>query len=118
MTKLKIGDNVVMNDRYYDKHQGEVFTIKAGPEMIGRKECFWLDGYDGAYCADGLDLYKPPTNEEWLRQCTTEQLAEFMGDIWGRGYLTSHFEGNLKFGKKQDKAYWKMWLKQPHKPIS
>ena len=73
MTKLKIGDNVVMNDRYYDKHQGEVFTIKAGPEMIGRKECFWLDGYDGAYCADGLDLYKPPTNEEWMKSVSVSE---------------------------------------------
>ena len=78
MTKLKIGDNVVMNDRYYDKHQGEVFTIKAGPEMIGRKECFWLDGYDGAYCADGLDLYKPPTNEEWFCALPTKDKAKWL----------------------------------------
>ena len=82
MTKLKIGDKVVMNDRYYDKHQGEVFTIKAGPEMIGRKECFWLDGYDGAYCADGLDLYKPPTNEEWFCQLPTGEKAEFFANIY------------------------------------
>ncbi len=76
MNKLKIGDKVVMNDNYYDKRKGEVFTIKAGPEMIGRKECFWLDGYDGAYCADGLDLYKPQTNEEWFDSLATEEKAK------------------------------------------
>ena len=58
---------------------------------------------------------KPETNEEWFDALPTEEKAEFMGDIWGRGYLTSHFEGNLKFGKKQDKAYWQVWLKQPHR---
>ena len=57
---------------------------------------------------------KEPTNEEWFTNLSTEEKAEFMGDIWGRGYLTSHFDGNFEFGKKQDKAYWKVWLKQPH----
>ena len=106
MTKLKIGDNVVMNDRYYDKHQGEVFTIKAGPEMIGRKECFWLDGYDGAYCADGLDLYKPPTNEEWFCSLSTEEKANFLSyDTAITNDLTS---------TKRRKQAWVEWLKAVH----
>lgn len=78
MSNLKIGDKVVMNDRYYDERKGEVFTIKAGPEIIGRTECFWLDGYSGAYCADGLDLYKPPTNEEWFCSLPTEEKAKIL----------------------------------------
>lgn len=75
MTKLKIGDKVVMNDKYYDKYKGKVFTIKAGPEIIGQTECFWLEGYSGAYCADGLDLYKPSTNENWFNSLSTEEKA-------------------------------------------
>ena len=76
-----------------------------------------MTGFTGDICfkCDGKGkIGEPMTNEEYLRSLNTEQLAEFMGDIWGRGYLTSHFEGNLEFGKKQDKAYWEMWLKQPH----
>ena len=103
MTKLKIGDNVVMNDRYYDKHQGEVFTIKAGPEMIGRKQCFWLDGYDGAYCADGLDLYKPPTNEEWLRNLSFNEFARVLYCMIINGERI-----------RPDLAYIKRWLKEKH----
>lgn len=105
MTKLKIGDKVVMNDRYYDKHQGEVFTIKAGPEMIGRKECFWLDGYDGAYCADGLDLYKPPTNEEWFCSLPAEEKAQ-----WLENKMTLAAQEQGTFTAKG----WELWLKQPH----
>ena len=54
------------------------------------------------------------TNDEWFCGLSTEEKAEFLGDIWGRGYLTSHFEGNLEFGKKQDKAYWIGWLKEKY----
>ena len=116
MTKLKIGDNVVMNDRYYDKHQGEVFTIKAGPQMIGRKECFWLDGYDGAYCADGLDLYKPPTNEEWFCKLPTEEKAKVFANAT---YSTAETPLTILWGGKEaEQKKWEMWLKQPHTPIS
>ena len=55
---LKIGDKVVMNDKYYVslKNQGKVFTVKAVPQMVCGTECVWLEGYCGAYSADGLDL--------------------------------------------------------------
>lgn len=55
---LKKGDKVVMNDKYYVdlKYQGKVFTVKAGPQMVCGSECVWLEGYCGAYSADGLDL--------------------------------------------------------------
>ena len=112
MTKLKIGDNVVMNDRYYDKHQGEVFTIKAGPEMIGRKECFWLDGYDGAYCADGLDLYKPPTNEEWFCALPTKDKAKWLYDH----YVNAREEEFYGRPEKTLSEYQK-WLVSVHREI-
>lgn len=113
MTKLKIGDNVVMNDRYYDKHQGEVFTIKAGPEMIGRKECFWLDGYDGAYCADGLDLYKPPTNEEWLKSLDTEGLVDYLYEVHKGGNSVER-QRWIENHKERVKMQFRGWLKEKH----
>ena len=111
MTKLKIGDKVVMNDKYYDERKGEVFTIKAGPQMIGRTECFWLDGYDGAYCADGLDLYKPMTNEEWFCSLPTEEKADKLTDFaW---WLHPSVPTDEK--REQTKKQIMEWLKEVHK---
>ena len=113
MSKLKIGDKVVMNDKYYDKRKGEVFTIKAGPEMIGRTECFWLEDYEGAYCADGLDLYKPPTNEEWFDGLSTEEKAKvFANATYSTALAPMEI---LVLGKEFEQKKWEMWLKQPHR---
>ena len=59
---------------------------------------------------------KPMTNEEWLRQCTTEQLAEYLADVcygllddvWGNDGDTSCDY------RETEKNYWVEWLKQPH----
>ena len=57
---FKKGDKVVMNDKYYVslKNAGRVFTVRAGPQMICGTMCVWLEGYCGAYPADGLTLVK------------------------------------------------------------
>ena len=83
------------------------------------KPCTFCDGtgeYEPFDADVELDKLYPTeqTNEEWFCQLPTDKKAEFMGDIWGRGYLKGHFDGNFEFGEKQDKAYWEMWLKQPH----
>lgn len=51
---------------------------------------------------------KPQTNEEWLRSCNTEQLAETLAWIEDRGELPTVCKENVKAFEK--------WLKQPHKP--
>ena len=45
------------------------------------------------------------TNEEWLRQVTTEQLAEFLCNVG--------FENETIVRKF--KSEWVEWLKQPHR---
>lgn len=126
MTNLKIGDKVVMNDKYYDKHKGTVFTIKAGPELIGSTECFWLEGYEGAYCADGLDLYKPGTNEDWFCSLTLEEKAmvivlccPYEADWFGENF-EKRMEERMKnlsqsaYGYEKGINKIKDWLKKPH----
>ena len=53
------------------------------------------------------------TNEEWLKQCTTEQLAEFLNDC------RFYFDGlKIVSAKYQDMKIEDIpleWLKQPHK---
>ena len=74
-------------------------------------------------CSDGCTEckdYSKQTNEEWLRQCTTEQLADVLWEQINGAFNSGYACCNLK----QDKDYigrykrFKEWLKQPHKPIS
>jgi hypothetical protein len=59
---------------------------------------------------------KPMTNEEWLKSCNTEQLAEVLWERINGAFNSGYACCNLK----QDKDYvgrykrFKEWLKQPH----
>lgn len=63
-----------------------------------------------------LPKKEPQTNEEWLRSCTKEQLAEFIADVcygllddvWGNDGDTSCDY------RETEKNYWTEWLKKPH----
>ena len=61
---------------------------------------------------------KPMTNEEWLKQCTTEQLAEWIADkINDTVYSMSidAWAGDVDRDEYwQRKSEWVEWLKQPH----
>lgn len=54
--KLKIGDKVIMNDRYRvsEKNKGKVFVVRSEPFEIGGTECVLLEDYRGGYAMDGL----------------------------------------------------------------
>ncbi len=56
------------------------------------------------------------TNEEWLRQCTTEQLAWFIADACYelQDAIWSNCEDTSCDYRQTDKDYWLEWLKQPH----
>lgn len=70
---------------------------------ISMRTCRRCDGY-------GYIKVKPMTNEEWLRQCTTEQLAEY---LWRskKSYWNTHLEDTDKM--EIEDMLW--WLQQPHK---
>ena len=53
---MKPGDKVVMNDKYFvaDKNKGRIFKVRSEIQMICGTECVFLEGYTGAYAADGL----------------------------------------------------------------
>lgn len=54
---LKVGDKVVMNNKYRvaEQNKGKVFTVRAEPQEVGGTMCVWLENYRGCYAADGLD---------------------------------------------------------------
>lgn len=56
MEKLKIGDKVIMNDRYRvsEKNKGKVFVVRSEPFEICGIECVFLEDYQGGYAMDGL----------------------------------------------------------------
>ena len=56
VSKIKPGDKVVMNDKYFvrEKNKGRVFEVRSEVQMICGTECVFLEGYTGAYAADGL----------------------------------------------------------------
>lgn len=60
------------------------------------------------------EMAKPMTNEEWIKQCTTEQLAEFLYDIayfdnWSDAIMNDSLINETAVEDAIEK-----WLKQPH----
>ena len=54
------------------------------------------------------------TNEEWLRSATTEQLAEYVLNVWLDGALNVNAEFGLNEAQiEKHKGYIVEWLKQP-----
>lgn len=71
-----------------------------------------------AYNILGGSCYRPKepqTNEEWLRQCNTEQLAEHLLNVWMDGAFNVNAEFGLNEAQiEKHKGYIVEWLKQPH----
>ena len=58
----------------------------------------------------------PQTEQEYLQTCNTEQLAEFLCDVWyGIDEVINIMSEDGEISKKDA---MKLWLKQPHTPIS
>ena len=63
---------------------------------------------------------EPMTNEEWIKQCTTEQLAEFLADKCNEVVDFVLHEVDENAGDIEPDDYWYRqsvvaeWLKQPH----
>lgn len=60
---LKIGDKVVMNDKYYvsEQNKGKVWTVRSMPWECGGTIVVLLKGKRGGYAVDGLDIVKEET---------------------------------------------------------
>ena len=69
----------------------------------------------------GCGYYVPMTNEEYLKSCTTEQLAEAIYYLtWFHTELDERLDKNVKNGCYNDDENIKIvmeWLKQPHTTI-
>ena len=59
---------------------------------------------------DGTGVVEPMTNEEWIKSCNTEQLAELFYTVWVKGF----FEQTLSVPEDMNNLIIE-WLKQPHK---
>ena len=46
---LKVGDKVVMNDKYHvpEKNKGKEFIVTVEPQEVCGTLCVWLEGYRG-----------------------------------------------------------------------
>lgn len=58
--KIKIGDTVKMNDKYYvhEKYRGVIWKVNSNPWKLCGTDVVKLDGYPGGYAVDGLDVVK------------------------------------------------------------
>ena len=68
------------------------------------KTCGTICPFDDEH--EECEYYKPMTNEDWLRSCNTEQLAEEI------------YECVMTHPWHISKEVILEWLKQPRKPIS
>ena len=69
---------------------------------------------------NGTGVVEPLTNEEWLKQCTTEQLAEFLADKCNEVVETVLSDASCDIGDIDNDDYWYRqadfveWLKEKH----
>ena len=70
----------------------------------------------------GCNFYKPKkpqTNEEWIKQANTEQLAEHLLNVWMDGAFNVNAEFGLNEAQiEKHKGYIVAWLKQPHGEVA
>ena len=66
------------------------------------KTCGTICPFDDEH--EECDAYAPMTEENWLRSCTTEQLAEFLACV----------EARQNADYNEETKAWVEWLKQPH----
>jgi len=77
---------------------------------LQRKCVFYEDGYYIKDCKD----FKPMTNEEFIRTCTTEQLAEELLDHFMWGVTVNAEECFTKEYISRIKKHIMEWLKEIH----
>lgn len=55
---MKIGDKVVMNNKYYvaDKNKDKIWAVRSEPWECGGTLVVLLEGKSGGYAVDGLDI--------------------------------------------------------------
>lgn len=71
-------------------------------------------GYADKYMCDhclGTGIIEPMTNEEYLKSCNTEQLADIIADFYLLGFTHGHNQMDITSRTK-----WAEWLKQPYSP--
>lgn len=53
---LKVGDIVIMNDKYDvpEEYRNKKFVVKIEAEEICGTDVVWLEGFNGCYAVDGL----------------------------------------------------------------
>lgn len=63
---MKIGDKVVMNDKYYvnEKNKGKIWTVRSEPWECCGTLVVLLDGKSGGYAIDGLDIVEEACNND------------------------------------------------------
>lgn len=59
---MKIGDKVIMNDKYYvsAENRGKVWTVRSEPWKCSGQLVVLLEGKSGGYAVDGLDIVGDP----------------------------------------------------------
>lgn len=79
------------------------------------KSNMYKDGefVDCMYCGGTGELEVQMTEQEYIQTCDTEQLAEFLCDVWyGIDEVINIMSEDGEINKKDAIA---LWLKQPHK---
>lgn len=56
MSDIKVGDKVIMNDKYYvsEKNKGIEFIVRSESFDLCGTTCVMLENYRGGYALDGL----------------------------------------------------------------
>ena len=73
------------------------------------KTCGTICPFDDEH--EECEHYKPMTNEDWVRSCNTEQLAEWISSVVQKAISIKENNGIVML---ESAIWWDEWLKQPH----
>ncbi len=86
---MKIGDKVVMNDKFYvsEENKGRVWTVRSEPWKCSGTLVVLLDGKSDGYAVDGLDIIEEAESNHGENTLTAD------APLVKHGYWDDRFDG-------------------------
>ena len=106
---LHIGDAVRMNTKYYEGRENKdwIFTVRSEPQKIAGTMCVFLEGYCGAYAADGLTKITTRERAIYILQNLDEaRFEKILEDIRNRIEKLSAHDDKLEDWPNQKIEDW------------
>lgn len=92
------------------------YIVRSGNRIISKEvsECDYCYGTGEVNDWETESTEEPMTNEEYLKTCTTEQLAEWIASVVQKAISIKESNGIVML---ESAIWWDEWLKQLHSEV-